>query len=340
MKKKWTYKMTEQQYARKAIEEVIRLADEKILGSEDTISKRGEDLAEFAHSCEDTIKDLGHYFINLVKQLEQWKAIFIQDLQKNTAEIGNEFRERSLRIQELVNKLKALRDKSANQLGDGRSADSDLVYQVHNCIFGINQEIEGLNDFSCKCLPLKFVGKLNFEQTAKENIGSLEKLADLNAAEILPSKLPKIKLGQLFHLDFRISRNYCEAAKRFLTFTITKDADSLHKVCGYLHDNKNGTYTLSFPITAIIPHTVNVFYLGEHIRNSPYTIVFKVGPNQIPSGSVPTNQNTGQYASTNKEMRTDFQNCPMKNINREMGDERENRRNKWNIDQNGSASDI
>lgn len=70
--------MSEQQYARKALEEVIRLADEKILATEEMVLKKDEDFSEFARSCDDTIKDLDQYFMSIMRQLEKWKHVFIQ----------------------------------------------------------------------------------------------------------------------------------------------------------------------------------------------------------------------------------------------------------------------
>ncbi len=70
--------MSEQQYARKALEEVIRLADEKILTTEEAVMKKDEDFSEFARSCDDTVKDLDQYFMSIMRQLEKWKHVFIQ----------------------------------------------------------------------------------------------------------------------------------------------------------------------------------------------------------------------------------------------------------------------
>ncbi len=70
--------MSEQQYARKALEEVIRLADEKILATEEMVLKKDEDFSEYARSCDDTIKDLDQYFMSIMRQLEKWKHVFIQ----------------------------------------------------------------------------------------------------------------------------------------------------------------------------------------------------------------------------------------------------------------------
>lgn len=233
----------------------------------------------------------------------------------------------------MVGKLRELRENSAHILGAGSFSNSELVFEVHGCIFNINQAIEALTEFLSDCLPLKFVGKLNFDQVQKEDVGSMERLADINFAEILPSKLPKIKLGQLFHLDFRISKRYCEAAKRFITYSVTKDDAQYQKVCAYLQDNKNGSYALSFPITAIIPHTVHIFYLGEHIRNSPYTVVFKVGPNQGPTTTgigAPGGQAISGFIGNPKDIMGDGMNNSTRVVGRATVDEREAfRRQKW-----------
>nr|CDS30175.1 Filamin ABP280 repeat [Hymenolepis microstoma] len=272
--------MSEWQYARKALEEVIRLADEKTLNTGELLLKKEDDFNEFIRSCDDTINDLDQYFRTITGQLEKWKQNFIQELQSSTSTTASDFQNQCSQINDQIGRLKELRDTSAHILATEQFKNTDLVFDVHACIFSINQAIEHLNEFMVDCVPLKFVGKLNFESFPKANIGSLERLADSNYAEILPSMLPKIKLGQLFNLDFRISKKYCEAVKRFITYSVTKDDSQFQKVCAYIHDKKDGTYILSFPITAIVPHTVNILYLGEHIRNSPYTIVFKVGQNQ------------------------------------------------------------
>ncbi|VDL57923.1 unnamed protein product [Hymenolepis diminuta] len=272
--------MSEWQYARKALEEVIRLADEKILNTGEVLLKKEDDFNEFIRSCDDTINDLDQYFHTIIGQLEKWKQTFIQELQAGTSTTATDFQNRCSQINDQIGRLRELRDTSAHILATEQFKNTDLVFDVHGCIFSINQAIEHLNEFMVDCVPLKFVGKLNFDSIPKSNIGSLERLADSSYAEILPSMLPKIKLGQLFNLDFRISKKYCEAVKRFITYSVSKDDDQFQKVCAYVHDKKDGTYVLSFPITAIVPHTVNIRYLGEHIRNSPYTIVFKVGQNQ------------------------------------------------------------
>uniref|UniRef100_A0A5K3FFQ1 Filamin/ABP280 repeat protein n=1 Tax=Mesocestoides corti TaxID=53468 RepID=A0A5K3FFQ1_MESCO len=325
--------MSEQQYARKALEEVVRLADEKIFATEEIVLKKDEDFSEFARSCEETVKELDQYFISIMRQLEKWKHVFIQELQASTSAAGSEFHKRTAQINELVGRLRELRDASAHILGTGQFNNSDLVFEVHGCIFNINQALENVTEFLAECVPLKFVGKLNFESVQKSDVGTMERLADINYAEILPSKLPKIKLGQLFHLDFRISKRYCEAAKRFITYSVTKDDAQYQKVCAYLHDNKNGSYALSFPITAIIPHTVHICYLGEHIRNSPYTIVFKVGQNQGPNTvGVGGQTSVTGYVGSSKEIMGDGANNSIRLTGK--ADE-ENRRNKWS----GSSTD-
>ncbi|VDL88589.1 unnamed protein product [Schistocephalus solidus] len=324
--------MSEQQYARKALEEVIRLADEKIMSTEEVLLRKDEDFSEYARSCDETIKELDQYFLSIMRQLEKWKHVFIQELQASTSSAGAEFHNQTARVNELLAKLRDLRETSAHILNSGQFSNSELVYDVHGCIFNINQAVENLTDFLSECLPLKFVGKLNYENVQKAEIGSMERLADLSCAEILPSKLPKIKLGQLFHLDFRISRKYCEAAKNFITYSVTKDDAQYQKVRAYLQDNKNGSYALSFPITAIIPHTVHILYLGEHIRNSPYTIVFKIGPNQSPSnGGGMVGQPVAGYMGATKDLMGDGTNNVQKPIGRATGDEQDNfRRSKWN----------
>ncbi|CAH8839865.1 unnamed protein product [Trichobilharzia szidati] len=334
----------EQHYVRKALEEVIRLADEKVTNTEEAVTKKEEELKEISHSYENTLDELGQYFASVVKQLEKWRSVFAQDIQKNMSELNTKFRTYAVKIQSGKEKLKELREKSAQVLNLGHASNSDLVYQVHSCIFSINQDLETLSEFVGNCLPLKFVGKLNFEQVPKSEIGTLERLSDIYAAEILPSKLPKIKLGQLFHIDFRISSKYCEAARKFIDYSVTKDEENFQKVCAYLQDNKDGTYSLSFPITLITPHTVNVMYLGEHIKNSPYTIVFKVGPNQMLSGPIQSNPSGGSFP--NKEMINESQINSCKGIGRAMGDDTDAfRRNKWpnhleNSQQNNNWSTV
>ncbi|KAF7257307.1 hypothetical protein EG68_05517 [Paragonimus skrjabini miyazakii] len=322
--------MSEQHYVHKALGEVIRLAEDKILVAEEAIVKREKELREISMSCDDTINDLSHYFSALSKQLEKWKLIFTQEIQKNISDMQLEFQATVSRIQDGLDKLKELREMSSQILSMGQCSNSDLVYQVHSCIFSINQDIEILTEFVGNCIPLKFVGKLNFENLQKSEIGTLEHLSDTLSAEILPSKLPKIKLGRLFHLEFRISKKYCEAARKFITYSVTKDNEHPQKVCAYLHDNKNGTYGLSFPITVIVPHTVNVLYLGEHIRNSPYTIAFKVDPNQVVPGPPPPGQTGPTYTNSSKEITNEIPSCSGKTMGRAMGDEREGcKRNKW-----------
>ncbi|CAL8095413.1 unnamed protein product [Calicophoron daubneyi] len=334
--------MSEQHYVHKALGEVIRLADEKVMVAEESIMKKEEELRETARSCEETVGDLAEYFNSLGKQLEKWKSMFTQEIQKNISDMQLEFRSTVGRIHAGLEKLKELRETSAQILSLGQCSNSDLVYQVHSCIFSINQDIESLSEFVGNCIPIKFVGKMNFEHIQKSDIGSLERLSDTVSAEILPSKLPKIKLGRLFHLDFRISKRYCEAARKFITYSVTKDDEQSQKVCAYLHDNKDGTYTLSFPITVIIPHTVNVCYLGEHIRNSPYTIAFKVDPNQVVPGPAPTVGPSGAYGSVAKDITNET--LSGKPIGRATGDERDTtKRSKWqgameNIQQNNNWS--
>ncbi|KAA0193451.1 hypothetical protein FBUS_00876 [Fasciolopsis buskii] len=336
--------MSEQHYVHKALGEVIRLADEKALLAEEAIMKKEEELRETSRSCDETINELGVYFSTLSKQLEKWKMLFTQEIQKNMSDIQMEFRSTASRIQMGLNKLKELRETSAQVLSMGQCSNSDLVYQVHGCIFSINQDIDALNEFVGNCIPLKFVGKLNFEHMQKSDLGTLERLSDNLSAEILPSKLPKIKLGRLFHLDFRISKKYCEAARKFITYSVTKDDEQTQKVCAYLQDNKNGTYTLSFPITVIVPHTVNVYYLGEHIRNSPYTIAFKVDPNQVTSGPQQTGPPMGVFQGGNKDVTNEVQTMSGKLLGRATGDERDGtKRNRWqipseNIQQNNNWS--
>lgn len=334
--------MSEQHYVHKALGEVIRLADEKIAMAEDTILKREEELRETSRSCADTITEMSHYFSALSEQLEKWKLLFTEDVKRSVSDMQIEFRSTVEHIQNGLEKLRGLRETSAQILSTGQCSNSDLVYQVHGCIFSLNQELETLGEFVGNCIPLKFVGKLNFDTMQKSDIGTLEHLSDTMCAEILPSKLPKIKLGRLFHLEFRISKKYCEAAKKFITYSVTKDDEHPQSVCAYLHDNKNGTFNLSFPITVIVPHTVNVFYLGEHIRNSPYTIAFKVDPNQANSGPNQLGQNGQLYQNSSKEATNDVPSSSGKAVGRAMGDDRDAcKRNKWqntieNIQQNNN----
>ncbi|CAH8496271.1 unnamed protein product [Heterobilharzia americana] len=318
----------EQHYLKKALEEVVRLADEKVTSAGEIVIKKEEELREISHTYEDTVDELGLYFASVTKQLERWRSIFIQDIQKSMSDLDTEFRTYAVRIQSGIEKLKELRERSAKVLTLGYASNSDLVYQVHSCIFSINQDLEYLTEFVGNYIPLKFVGKLNFERIQKSEVGTLERLSDIVFAEILPSKLPKIKLGQLFHIDFRISRKHCEAARKFITYSVTKDDEHLQNVCAYLLDNKNGTYSLSFPITLIAPHTVNVLYLGEHIKNSPYTIVFKVGPNQMISGPIQSNPSASSFL--NKDTSNEHQTNSCKVSGRPAGDDTEvYRRNKW-----------
>ncbi|KAM7532572.1 hypothetical protein Aperf_G00000131708 [Anoplocephala perfoliata] len=327
--------MSEKQYVRKALEEVIRLADEKILLTEEIVLKKEDDFNEFARSCNDTVKDLDQYFILITRQLEKWKHVFIQELQSSISAAASEFQNRSTQINELIGRLKNLRETSAHILTTGQFKNSDLIFDVHGCIFGINQAIENLSEFLVGCVPLKFVGKLNFESVQKSDIGSLERLVDSTYAEILPGKLPKIKLGQLFNLDFRISKKYCEAAKRFITYSVSKEDGQLQKVCAYLQDNKDGSFALSFPITAIIPHTVNIYYLGEHIRNSPYTIVFKIGQNQAGASYGMSGQTSSAgFVVPSKEIMGDGTNNFSKLVGKIAGD---HRKTKWSASSDDSS---
>ncbi|CDS40193.1 Filamin ABP280 repeat [Echinococcus multilocularis] len=327
--------MSEKQYARKALEEVIRLADEKIVATEEIVLKKEDDFNEFAHSCDDTVKDLDQYFISIMRQLEKWKHVFIQELQASTSAAASEFQNRNAQIGELIGRLRELRETSAHILATEQFKNTDLVFDVHGCIFSINQAIENMTEFLAECVPLKFVGKLNFDSVQKSDVGSLERLADNNYAEILPSKLPKIKLGQLFNLDFRISKKYCEAAKRFITYSVSKEDGQYQKVCAYLHDNKDGSYALSFPITAIIPHTVHIYYLGEHIRNSPYTIVFKVGQNQGGNAvGVGGQTSVTGFVGSSKDIMGDGANNSTRPVGK-TGDDY--RRNKWSTSSTDSS---
>ncbi|KAG5451564.1 hypothetical protein CSKR_111547 [Clonorchis sinensis] len=322
--------MSEQHYVHKALGEVIRLADEKISQAEDAINRREEELRETTRSCEETISDLSHYFSLLAKQLDRWKVLFTQEIHKNMSDMQSDFRSIVARIQDGLDKLKELRETSAQVLAIGHCSDSELVYQVHGSIFSINQDLDTLAEYVGRCIPLKFVGNLNFDAMQKSDIGTLEHLCDTSCAEILPSKLPKIKLGRLFHLEFRIAKKYCESARKFITYSVTKDEGHTQNVCAYLQDNKNGTYSLSFPITVIVPHTVNVCYLGDHIRNSPYTIAFKVDPNQVVPGPQQQAPALGIYPNSSKEITNDGPTCSAKVIGRAMGDDRDAcKRNKW-----------
>lgn len=260
---------------------------------------------------------------------------FSKELQACTSVAASEFQNRTTRINELIGQLKKLRETSAHILTTEQFKNSDLVFDVHGCIFSINQAIENMSEFLVGCVPLKFVGKLNFESVQKSDIGSLERLADNTYAEILPSKLPKIKLGQLFNLDFRISKKYCEAAKRFITYSVSKEDGQLQKVCAYLQDNKDGSFALSFPITAIIPHTVNICYLGEHIRNSPYTIVFKVGQNQVGASYGMSGQTSfAGFVGPPKEIMGDGMNNSSKPVGKTVEDHREA---KWSTSSTDSS---
>lgn len=322
--------MTDQHYVHKALGEVIRLADEKIVTAEEAIAKEEQDLNDATRSCDETISEVDYYFSTLMKQLDRWKLCYTQEIQKNISDIRMEFRSSVSKIHSSLEKLKELRETSTQMLSMGHCSNSELVYQVHSRIFTINQELDSLADFVGSYIPLKFVGKLNFDGIEKNEIGTLERLTDLSVAEILPSKLPKIKLGRLFNVTFRISKKYCEAVKRFITYSVTKDDEQSEKVCAYLQDNKNGTYVLSFPIAGAVPHTVNVCYLGEHIRSSPYTVTFRVEPNQIPAMGVTNVQSGGGFQNTNKEFNTETGSAANKLLGRGTGDDREAyKRGKW-----------
>lgn len=147
-------------------------------------------------------------------------------------------------------------------------------------------EVKGACDdfMTTNCLPLRFVGKYNLETLQRDDIGALEYLADSSTAEILPINVARIKLGGLFNVKLRLSQAHCPAAKKHVVHKVTREDPRTGepvKVMSYLFDQKDGKYTLGFPITAIVPHTVSVEYMGQHIKNSPYTIVFKAGPTNM-----------------------------------------------------------
>lgn len=281
--------MAESQYNRKALEEVIKLADEKINSVEDYFLKQEDTFNDFIKGSDDTMKDLNIYFTSLQKQLEKWKSVYLQDLRQDTANCETLYERQRTKVNECIDKLKESRDQSARIISTGQVTNCDQVYTIHNLLYKVDEHLKDFTQVMSDCMPLKFIGRLNLDSYEKSEMGTLEKLADFSTAEILPIKLPKIKLGQLFYINFRISKRFCDAMKKYVSFTVTKSDDRI-KVGSYLQDNRDGTFTLSFPITAIVPHTVNIYFLGEHIRNSPYTILFKVGNGQTGAtsgGTVP-----------------------------------------------------
>lgn len=271
--------MAESQYNRKALEEVVKLADEKTNQVDEYFVKQEDDFTDFIRNSDETMKDLNVYFNSLQKQLEKWKMVFSQDVQQDTSTCEGHYEKQRSKVNEYVEKLKECRDQAARLISSGQVTNCDHVYSIHNLIYSVDEQLKEFGNHMTVCMALKFVGRINLENFDKNEIGTLEKLADFSNAEILPIKLPKIKLGQLFFINFRISKRFCEATKKYISFSVTKSDDRI-KVGSYLQDNKDGTFTLSFPITAIVPHTVSIYFLGEHIRNSPYTILFKVGNNQ------------------------------------------------------------
>jgi hypothetical protein len=292
--------MTDPQYVRKVFEEAVRCANEKVNEVQAFVGKKNEEFTQFARISETSQKDTSHYFSKLTKQLEKLKTTFLQDIREHLQQSEQDHEGRLLKLQEQVRNLLDLKEKAqrvatTNPSANNASGDTSLIYQIHSCVFHLQTDMEQLDEYTSSRMPLKFVGLLDLEDKPKSEIGKLEYLPDGSGAEILPIERPKIKLGQLFSLTFCLANRHCPAAEQFLDFTVTKDEDvqtspavlsntssinltpSKIRVECFLRDCKDGSYQLSFPITAIVSHYVAIRYMGQHIRNSPYTISFKIG---------------------------------------------------------------
>lgn len=70
--------MSEISHTRKALEEVLRLADEKVLSTNEYLKTKDKEYKNYRKEWDNTNAEIERYFNGLIKQLNKWKQIFNQ----------------------------------------------------------------------------------------------------------------------------------------------------------------------------------------------------------------------------------------------------------------------
>lgn len=70
--------MSEISHTRKALEEVLRLADEKVVATNEYLKTKDREYKNYRKEWDNTNAEIDRYFNSLIRQLNNWKQVFNQ----------------------------------------------------------------------------------------------------------------------------------------------------------------------------------------------------------------------------------------------------------------------
>lgn len=70
--------MSEVIHTRKALEEVLRLADEKVVATNEYLKTKDREYKNYRKEWDNTNAEIDRYFNGLIRQLNNWKQVFNQ----------------------------------------------------------------------------------------------------------------------------------------------------------------------------------------------------------------------------------------------------------------------
>ena len=205
--------------ARKALEEAMRTAELATGSTENFMVRAQQDFDVYCASQRRTLAEVHDLAERLTARIEELKQNSLTLINTELFEKQSNFEESIGRLSSGLKWLRQVRGDTATD-----TDHSDAICQLYTQVQAVNNDEEHLKDVLALCEPFSFVGPDAIaDSLANSNsLVKLEKLADASQATILPVDTPKIKLGSLYKVRFKLCNRHCPIATKYIQRTVER----------------------------------------------------------------------------------------------------------------------